>query len=82
MISPNKFDADFAAFRLHLLQEASNQGGSARQYLAPEGMMALQQTAQCGNVDEIYWAASRFSTGRKLFFYKTEPAGLRSCRDT
>lgn len=25
-----QFDADFAAFRLHLLQEASDQGGSAR----------------------------------------------------
>lgn len=39
-------------------------------------MVALQQTAQRGNVDEIYWAASRFCTGRKLFSTRQGLLGL------
>jgi hypothetical protein len=66
-MKPAQFSADFAAFRLHLIREATKEGKSIVAELAPEGLAALEDVAQYGNIDEIYWAASRFCMGRKLF---------------
>jgi hypothetical protein len=73
---PAQFTLDFAAFRLHLIREALKQGRFITDELAPEGMAALEQVAQNGDVDEIYWAASRFCMGRKLFSTQRGMLGL------
>jgi hypothetical protein len=65
--NPERFAADFAAFRLHLIGEASSQRESITDDLAPEGIAKLEEEVNGGEVDEIYWAASRFCMGRKLF---------------
>jgi hypothetical protein len=50
-----------------LIREASPQHESFINELAPEGLTKLEEEAEGGEVDEIYWAASRFCMGRKLF---------------
>lgn len=74
--NPNQFAAEFAAFRLHLVGEASKQGKGISDELIPEGMDVLDGLAKIRSVDDIYWAASRFCTGRKVFCTKQGALGL------
>ena len=71
-----QFAAEFAAFRVHLVREASKQGRDKLHELLPEGMDTLESIAKKRNVDDIYWAASRFCTGRKVFCTKHGMLGL------
>ncbi|PVH79089.1 HET-domain-containing protein [Cadophora sp. DSE1049] len=72
-----RFEADFAAFRLHTI---SNSPSSIKEAvtatLVPEGLPGLRKLAEKGSVDEIYWATSRFCSGRKLFSTRTGRTGL------
>jgi hypothetical protein len=74
--SPKQFTADFAAFRIHLMQEAHIQDPTIINSLAPEGKPALKALAKAGSVDEIYWAATRFCMGRTLFSTQSRMIGL------
>ncbi|CZR52699.1 uncharacterized protein PAC_02576 [Phialocephala subalpina] len=73
---PENFASAFAAFRLHLIKEAYNEGKFIPMDLAPEGRAKLRETAQGEDIDGIYWAASRFCTGRKLFSTQKGLLGL------
>jgi hypothetical protein len=74
--NPQQFAAEFAAFRVHLVKEASKQERDKLHELLPEGMDVLEPIAKKRNVDDIYWAASRFCTGRKVFCTKHGMLGL------
>jgi hypothetical protein len=67
---------DLAAFRLHLIREASPQRESIINELAPEGITKLKEEAEGGEVNEIYWAALRFYIGRKMFSTRQRMLGL------
>ncbi|KAI6717429.1 hypothetical protein JHW43_000085 [Diplocarpon mali] len=73
-----KFDADFAAFRIHMIDQAvtTSEREALTSMLAPKGLEELQQLATSGALDEIYWATSRFCTGRKLFSTRDGRTGL------
>jgi hypothetical protein len=70
------FAADFAAFRLHLIRKALSEGKFIAEELALEGVAAIQEAAKDGNVDEIYWATSKFCMGRQLFSAREDMLGL------
>lgn len=72
---PAHFAAEFAALRLHLIRAAKFEKAMVED-LAPEGTEELERAAQGGGVDEIYWAASRFCLGRKLFSTRDGLLGL------
>jgi Heterokaryon incompatibility protein (HET) len=77
-----QFSAEFTAFRLYLALEAAKQGKEINEALFPEGMDTLRDFANGRNVDDIYWSASRFCTGRKVFctqqgMFGLGPANLR-----
>ncbi|KAH8769679.1 heterokaryon incompatibility protein-domain-containing protein [Hyaloscypha sp. PMI_1271] len=74
--APTQFAAEFAAFRLYLADEAEKKGREMSDGLFPEGKEALHRIANGKSVDEIYWAASRFCTGRKVFCTKQGTLGL------
>ncbi|KAE8450788.1 hypothetical protein EG329_005701 [Mollisiaceae sp. DMI_Dod_QoI] len=76
---PAHFLSAFAAFRLHLTKEAYNQGRIIPLNLAPEGRSKLRETAKGEGIDGIYWAASRFCTGRKIFSTQNGLLGLGPC---
>lgn len=73
---PANFFPAFAAFRLHLIKEAYNQGRFIPMDLAPEGNTKLRKSAAGEDIDGIYWSASRFCTGRKVFSTKSGRLGL------
>jgi len=73
---PEQFAVDFAAFRLHLIRGAPPERESIINELAPEGIANLEEEGKGGEVDEIYWAASRFCMGRKLFSTREGMLGL------
>lgn len=75
-MKPTQFSADFAALRLYLIREATKQGRSIAGELTPEGIAALEEVAKSGDIDNIYWAASRFCMGRKLFSTQQGMLGL------
>jgi hypothetical protein len=74
--APTQFAADFAAFRLYLADEAEKKGREMSDGLFPEGKEALRRIANGRSVDDMYWAASRFCTGRKVFCTKQGTLGL------
>jgi hypothetical protein len=67
MQNPTTALADFAAFRLHLIKQASGRGRIAPSDLAPEGLAALQATAKGGSSARFFSSASTFCAWRKLF---------------
>ncbi|KAH7364804.1 heterokaryon incompatibility protein-domain-containing protein [Rhexocercosporidium sp. MPI-PUGE-AT-0058] len=72
-----RFEADFAAFSLHIISTSSSSlKKTMTATLAPVGLPALRKTAEKGSLDEIYWATSRFCTGRKLFSTREGRTGL------
>ncbi|KUJ13377.1 HET-domain-containing protein [Mollisia scopiformis] len=73
---PKHFCSGFAAFRLHLMKEAQNQGRSVSIDLAPEGDSSIRQASEGVEIDGIYWATSRFCAGRKLFSTREGSLGL------
>ena len=73
---PEQFTAEFAAFRNFLAQEISNQGRRMLKELIPEGTEELHRRANGKSIDDIYWSASRFSSGRRVFATKQGKIGL------
>ncbi|KAE9378651.1 hypothetical protein N431DRAFT_146487 [Stipitochalara longipes BDJ] len=73
---PKQFRTEFAAFRHHMAREALKQGRSISDELFPEGMEKIRKLANGKSVDDIYWAASRFCSGRKVFCTKQGMLGL------
>jgi hypothetical protein len=73
---PEHFFRAFAAFRLHLIKEAYNQGRYIPIDLSPESNSQMRETAAGEDIDGIYWSVSRFCTGRKVFSTKTGRLGL------
>ncbi|KAG4428186.1 hypothetical protein IFR05_016330 [Cadophora sp. M221] len=72
-----RFETDFAAFRLHAISTSPSAVKRATTAtLAPEGLPALRKFAEKGSLDEIYWATSRFCTGRKIFSTRKGGTGL------
>jgi hypothetical protein len=67
-----QFAADFAAFRLHLIREASPQRESIINELAPEGIAKLEEEAKGGEVDEIYWQLQDFAWEENYFLHAKE----------
>jgi hypothetical protein len=59
-----------------LIREASSQHESIINELAPEAITKLEEEAEGGEFDEIYWAASRFCMERKLFSIRQGMLGL------
>jgi hypothetical protein len=74
--APAQFAAEFAAFRLYLADEAEKKGRETSDELCPESKEALHRTANGRSVDDMYWVASRFCTGRKVFCTKQGTLGL------
>ncbi|KAH9205109.1 heterokaryon incompatibility protein-domain-containing protein [Leptodontidium sp. 2 PMI_412] len=72
-----RFEADFAAFILHAISTSSSALKVAMtSILAPQGLPALRKLAEEGSLDEIYWAISRFCTGRNVFSTRRGRTGL------
>jgi hypothetical protein len=68
--------ADFAAFRLHLIKQASRQGGVAPSDLAPEGLAAIQATARGGDSNQFFDVVNNVCCERKLFSTRHGMLGL------
>lgn len=64
--APHNFSSAFAAFRLHLIKEAYDQGRRLSVDLSPEGNAEPRATAAPGHLDGIYWCATRFCTGGRF----------------
>ncbi|PMD37053.1 HET-domain-containing protein [Hyaloscypha variabilis F] len=73
---PKAFQVEYVAFRHQLAQEALKYGRSISHELIPEGMDILYRTSGGRSIDDIYWAASRFCSGRKVFCTKQGMLGL------
>jgi hypothetical protein len=74
--SPVPVLADFAAFRLHLIKQASRRGGVAPSDLAPEGLAAIQATARGGDSNRFFNVANDVCLERKLFSTRHGMLGL------
>lgn len=72
----SRHNADFAAFRLHLINLASQGCDVETNELAPEGIRALQETGEAGEVGKFLYDIDSVCTERKLFSTRKGLLGL------